>query len=92
MALFDAPARCEEVPKKRLAMGLNRTRVVGQKVVARPPEDVVLKPLSDVAIAECGTECGMILDNVFLLSYLWPLQTIPFEFFKHIRFIRQCEI
>lgn len=49
----------DEEPKKRLEWGLNRTRVVGQKVVTKPLDDVVFKPLSDMASAESENEHGM---------------------------------
>lgn len=49
LALFDVPDRCEEEPRKRLEIGLNRTRVVGQRVVTEPLQDVVFRPFSNIA-------------------------------------------
>ncbi|KAJ0968958.1 hypothetical protein J5N97_021835 [Dioscorea zingiberensis] len=49
-SLFHAPARSDEKPRKRLEWGLNRTRVVGQKVVSEPPEKLSPLPLVDISM------------------------------------------
>ena len=59
VALFSAPDICEEEPKKRLEWGLNKTRVVGQKVVTKPLDDIVSKPLSEEANTQSKYENGM---------------------------------
>ncbi|ONK71387.1 uncharacterized protein A4U43_C04F8020 [Asparagus officinalis] len=53
LSLFSPPDRFEEEePKKRLEWGLNRTRVIGQKVVTKPYDDIISKPVSDPANAQ----------------------------------------
>ncbi|MQL88625.1 hypothetical protein Taro_021179 [Colocasia esculenta] len=48
-SLFCAPKRFEETPKRaQLQLGLNRTRVVGQKVVSAPLDDVNPRPPTDI--------------------------------------------
>ncbi|CAL9165007.1 putative nuclear RNA export factor SDE5 [Musa acuminata AAA Group] len=48
-SLFNVPERSEEEQKiKRREMGLNRMRVVGQKAVTKPLEDLVLSSTTDI--------------------------------------------
>ncbi|XP_072960657.1 putative nuclear RNA export factor SDE5 [Typha angustifolia] len=48
-SLFTLPEKSGEEPKrKRLELGLNRTRVIGQKVITKPLEDIASSHLTDI--------------------------------------------